>query len=696
MPLSHSIRSILSAAVLVSTLVWGGNAAFAQTIDFGDDTSSWSNDGECDDPRFEGPGVAGVLVDADILHDATDCEALYNAGEISFIGQMSGGDDPIPAGPIDFGDDTSLFANDGECDDPRFVGSHTAIEQIEADRGHDASDCRELFEEGLIELAQSPQQSVAGIDFGDDSGQWSNDGECDDPRFDGEGSAVNLDDAHLGRDATDCRDLFLAERVIYLGDDPHMEFITFDGIDFGDNRSQWSEDDECDDPRFEGIGMAESPTGIDLGHDATDCRTLYESGDVALVGPAELQNNDPATAGLDFGDDSGEWPNDGECDDLRFAGPGMAFHEYLNDQNIGRDASDCRAHFITGQVTVADADLTVPTRSANMFDGVDFGDDSGTWPNDGECDDTRFQGPGMAAADFLDGENDFRDASDCLDLYQTDEVTFVGIPGAGLIDTGDIDFGDDSGTWPDDGECEDMRFAGPGMADESFVHGDAVGRDATDCRDLFQRGEIQLADAQPDEFNGLLDGIDFGDNNGGWPEDGECDDPRFEGPGMATASSLSPQNEGHDASDCMNLYQSGDVQLIGGTPGPMDVGDIDFGDNDGEWPSDGECDDMRFTGAGMAAEATLEDQNIGHDAADCLSLFQSGDVQLIDGQAPQIDTSGIDFGNDSGQWPNDGECDDPRFEGTGMAFADTLDDVNIMGDASDCRALFNEGAVSLI
>ena len=32
--------------------------------DFGDNTSQWANDGECDDPRFEGEGAAETLLDA--------------------------------------------------------------------------------------------------------------------------------------------------------------------------------------------------------------------------------------------------------------------------------------------------------------------------------------------------------------------------------------------------------------------------------------------------------------------------------------------------------------------------------------------------------------------------------------------------------------------------------------------------------
>jgi hypothetical protein len=45
--------------------------------DFGRDTSTWANDGECDDPRFTGPGVAGVTVEADRMADATDCRAAF-------------------------------------------------------------------------------------------------------------------------------------------------------------------------------------------------------------------------------------------------------------------------------------------------------------------------------------------------------------------------------------------------------------------------------------------------------------------------------------------------------------------------------------------------------------------------------------------------------------------------------------------
>ena len=51
--------------------------------DFGDNTSRWADDGECDDPRFEGEGAADTLLDADRGHDAADCRKLFDAGRIA-------------------------------------------------------------------------------------------------------------------------------------------------------------------------------------------------------------------------------------------------------------------------------------------------------------------------------------------------------------------------------------------------------------------------------------------------------------------------------------------------------------------------------------------------------------------------------------------------------------------------------------
>ncbi|MCK2184067.1 hypothetical protein [Halomonas getboli] len=51
-------------------------------IEWGDNTSRWANDGECDDPRFAGPGVHSLNVDEDRYHDANDCRSLYDQGQV--------------------------------------------------------------------------------------------------------------------------------------------------------------------------------------------------------------------------------------------------------------------------------------------------------------------------------------------------------------------------------------------------------------------------------------------------------------------------------------------------------------------------------------------------------------------------------------------------------------------------------------
>ena len=126
-------------------------------------------------------------------------------------------------------------------------------------------------------FAAIPAGLEAQPEFGDDTSQWANDDECDDPRFEGEGAAATLLAADLGHDAADCRKLFAAGRIALRGTGV---------IDFGDDGSEWARDGECDDPRFEGEGMATTLLDADAYHDATDCRTLLERGRVALPGGA--------------------------------------------------------------------------------------------------------------------------------------------------------------------------------------------------------------------------------------------------------------------------------------------------------------------------------------------------------------------------------------------------------------------------
>ena len=123
-----------------------GSSAVPLFIEFGDDTGDWARDAECDDVRFEGDGTAQLMLADDRGRDAADCRHLYDEGRIRLFGI------DLASGAIDFGDDTSEWAQDGDCDDPRFEGDGMDSFPLHSDRGHDAGDCRRLYDEGRIRL----------------------------------------------------------------------------------------------------------------------------------------------------------------------------------------------------------------------------------------------------------------------------------------------------------------------------------------------------------------------------------------------------------------------------------------------------------------------------------------------------------------------------------------------------------------
>lgn len=80
--------------------IFASLAANSSGIDFGDNQSDWANDGECDDPRFEGTGMAATTNAEDVLHDAADCWALFEAGNIDLIGGAGSAYFPVGVGRI--------------------------------------------------------------------------------------------------------------------------------------------------------------------------------------------------------------------------------------------------------------------------------------------------------------------------------------------------------------------------------------------------------------------------------------------------------------------------------------------------------------------------------------------------------------------------------------------------------------------
>lgn len=124
------------------------NPVFAQSVNFGDDSSEWANDGECDDGRFTGPGLTSTpLLQEDVLADATDCRTAYEAGRLTLAGVA---DD----GTIDFGNDSGEWSDDNECDDMRFAGpGMTTTPLLQDDIMRDATDCRDAYSAGRLTLA---------------------------------------------------------------------------------------------------------------------------------------------------------------------------------------------------------------------------------------------------------------------------------------------------------------------------------------------------------------------------------------------------------------------------------------------------------------------------------------------------------------------------------------------------------------
>ncbi len=421
-------------------------------------------------------------------------QVLLAAGFAALMGSAHG------QGDVNFGDDESMFAMDSECDDSRFIGDGMAEPPFfPEDIGHDASDCQSAFQTGSIRLRTE-----------------------DDPPPD---TDMELDE--LLNEYSDLLDA-IAETVDPTEFDPPPENgVMYDGINFGDNTSEWADDNECDDPRFSGIASADGILSAeDAYHDANDCLNGYQTGGLDLVVSANVFELSNAALEIDFGDDAGSWPNDNECDDPRFSGPGMAQSDLL-DSDIGHDASDCETAFKAGRISLIETAGALPDGSGDgapatsgfIFNEIDFGTDEGEWVFDDECDDPRFIGEGMAG--ILSDDDIKRDASDCLSLYKSGAVRLRG---------------------PDDPEAEDE-----GVFDDVF---DEM---------LLGSGNSALYDDPPAD-GVIFNGVNFGDNSSEWANDGECDDPRFKGEGQ-TDSMLLASDAYHDADDCLAAWKEGGLEL---------------------------------------------------------------------------------------------------------------------------------------
>lgn len=112
---------------------------------------------------YSGPAVS-VLLTETAPEDWLRLEAFT---QLANQPQVVGRDVALePIDGIEFGDDASDFAHDGECDDPRFRGIGSSSSFLDSDRFHDASDCRTLYLQGRVEFVANPRPPLAVLELG--------------------------------------------------------------------------------------------------------------------------------------------------------------------------------------------------------------------------------------------------------------------------------------------------------------------------------------------------------------------------------------------------------------------------------------------------------------------------------------------------------------------------------------------------
>lgn len=453
--------------------------------DFGTNQGELAFDGVCNDPRFVTSDGDDAADRWHLFQDAYDCGAAYDAATtelrsaVEILRDVLGiADNP--------GTDDGDWARNGVCNDPRFAPDPrhpAAVEHLAGAEEKDATDCvrgtliRQAWPTETIERDHGggePAPETAVVAFGDDSGEWAGDGECDDPRFTGEPMASSPAAAHILSDAADCRAAFQAKHIELFSADLLMTAHAPDGFELGDDSGEWAFDGECDDPRFAGEPLAATLNAEDARRDATDC------GKAVLAGTVEVRS---LPADFEIGTDESPWSADGICNDPRFA-PDPRFPNAVKTFLAAgkKDASDCRRGYLIRQAWPKEPGTDIA-----------FGDDSGEWAGDGECDDPRFVGWAMArspgAAHIL------RDATDCREAVEKKGIVLFS---AALLTVEHVpvefDLGDDSGDWTFDGECDDPRFAGEAMA--TTLREEDERRDATDCGKALWDGTAVVRNGQ--------------------------------------------------------------------------------------------------------------------------------------------------------------------------------------------------------
>ena len=511
------------AAIAAAVLAIVGLALFTVLyyLPFGDNLSPRANNGECSDPTFTGPGMAEEVLLDDHRHDAADCFSLYWADRVDFlpafgatltVSSTPGSAEvsvngtyvgvtplvtevdpgaiysveavldgfetqtrPIEIEQIPITLDAwnrslhfelapivpqaaalvvrSNVADDALFIDGRAVGS-TGPERHEVGGGdHLVRVTKEYYADWSQAVTLAPGEErtlVAELVLIPDSCQFANDNACDEPGL-----------CPIGTDTTDCAVIepviepVVIPATLAVTSDPPSAQVFVDG-DY--------------------LGMTPLESVLDPGEYLVSV-TRSDGYYTDWVSPLTLTENEERTLAVELVliPDSCQYANDNECDE-----PGIC--------PIGTDTTDCAVDPANSCTFAFDDECDEPGLCAIGTDTADCSaadaSNSCRWAFDNVCDEPDLCAIGTDTADcgVIDSSNSCTWAFDDM----CDE------PGLCTVDTDTADcdafFGDDSSTWANDGECDDPRFQGEGMAMTLFE--EDRGRDATDCRNLYNAGSI--------------------------------------------------------------------------------------------------------------------------------------------------------------------------------------------------------------
>ncbi|MCY4496791.1 MAG: ankyrin repeat domain-containing protein [Rhodospirillaceae bacterium] len=253
-------------------------------------------------------------------------------------------------------------------------------------------------------------------------------------------------------------------------------------------------------------GNADNATRL-IGAGAAGGRSagVRESSPDSAPGEPQAAAAETLAAG-DFGDDSGLFPNDDQCDDRRFTGDGVGFRF-----QAGQDRADCYRLLNEGRVRWSDRNDSATARDNFRSLGISGVDSDVFRPFADKYIELAvaagFAEKGLSAELAETFSNTITDE-------QSDEVAvlFAGLSELlggmmiGMLGDHDVrDFGRDSGASAIDGVCDDLRFAGDGMRSGLVLA--QIMTDASDCRMLLGTGRIRWRSG-PDDLADLASALE--------------------------------------------------------------------------------------------------------------------------------------------------------------------------------------------